>query len=121
MDSQDNKFAAAYTNNNEIVLLNTLVSEFVKIENPFREESEVESVRSQVTQVAEYNVQTEIQGMKLLEGRLVVYSSKSWVIFDMAGNKVGEETSPSPGSILRLQMLALDTYSIISWSGNTKF
>ena len=31
--SQDNKFAAAYTNNNEIVLLNTLVSESVKIDN----------------------------------------------------------------------------------------
>ena len=31
--SPDNKFAAAYTNNNQIVLLNTLISEFVVIEN----------------------------------------------------------------------------------------
>ena len=36
--SHDNKFAAAFTNNNETVLLNTLISEFVKIENPFKEE-----------------------------------------------------------------------------------
>ena len=46
--SQDNKFAAAYTNNNEIILLNTLVSEFVKIANPFKEERESSS---EVTQV----------------------------------------------------------------------
>ena len=31
--SPDNKFAAAYTNNNQTVLLNTLISEFVVIEN----------------------------------------------------------------------------------------
>ena len=33
--SADNKFAAAFTNNNETVLLNTLVSEFIVIPNPF--------------------------------------------------------------------------------------
>ena len=35
--SEDNKFAAAYTNNNQFVILNTLVSEFVIIDNPFKE------------------------------------------------------------------------------------
>ena len=33
--SKDNKFAAAYTNNNQTALLNTLVNEFVIIDNPF--------------------------------------------------------------------------------------
>lgn len=33
--SPDNKWAAAYTNNNQSVLLNMLSSEFVIIENPF--------------------------------------------------------------------------------------
>ena len=46
--SQDNKFAVAYTNNNEIILLNTLVSEFIKITNPFKEERDSSS---EVTQV----------------------------------------------------------------------
>jgi hypothetical protein len=31
--SPDNKFAAAYTNNNQTILLNTLISEFIVIEN----------------------------------------------------------------------------------------
>ena len=33
--SKDNKFAAAYTNNSQTALLNTLVNEFVIIDNPF--------------------------------------------------------------------------------------
>ena len=32
--SPDNRFVAAYTNNNQTVLLNALISEFVIIENP---------------------------------------------------------------------------------------
>ncbi len=32
--SPDNKFAAAYTNNNQTILLNTLISEFFIIDNP---------------------------------------------------------------------------------------
>ena len=69
LDSQDNKFAAAYTNNNEIVLLNTLVSEFVKIENPFKEtaDSETGSQRSEKTGVQEYGIKTEIQARIFIE------------------------------------------------------
>lgn len=36
--SPDNKWAAAYSNNNQTVLLNMLSSEFVVIDNPFEEE-----------------------------------------------------------------------------------
>ena len=122
--SQDNKFAAAYTNNNEIVLLNTLVSEFVKIENPFKDTDGESSIKSEgdKTQVgqdrSEYNVRTEIQGMVVLEGKLVVYSNKSWCVFDMAGTRLGEGANPAPNYILKLQMLSLEQYSIISWSGD---
>ena len=34
--SEDDKYAAAYTNNYQIILLNTLISEFIIIENPFK-------------------------------------------------------------------------------------
>ena len=34
--SADDKYAAAYTSNNQIILLNTLISEFSVIENPFK-------------------------------------------------------------------------------------
>ena len=116
--SQDNKFAAAYTNNNEIVLLNTLVSEFVKIENPFKEtDSDVGSNRSEKTGVQEYGIKTEIQGMVLLEGRLVIYSTRGWAVFDMSGTKLEEARHPGPNCILKLQMLSLEHYSIIEWSG----
>ena len=114
--SQDNKFAAAYTNNNEIVLLNTLVSEFVKIQNPFKEDSK-RSSKGEVTQVEEYNIKTDIQGLVLLEGRLVVYSNKKWIVYDMAGNKVEEGQNPEPMSILKMQMISMEHFSIISYSG----
>lgn len=39
--SPDNKWAAAYTNNNQTVLLNMLSSEFIIIDNPFGEEQHV--------------------------------------------------------------------------------
>ena len=117
--SQDNKFAAAYTNNNEIVLLNTLVSEFVKIENPFKEtaDSDVGSNKSEKTGVQEYGIKTEIQGMVLLEGRLVIYSTRGWAVFDMSGTKLEEVRHPGPNCILKLQMLSLEQYSVIEWSG----
>ena len=34
--SADDKYAAAYTSNNQIILLNTLISEFLVIENPLK-------------------------------------------------------------------------------------
>lgn len=42
--SPDNKWAAAYTNNNQSVLLNMLSSEFVIVENPFEEGEQVTGV-----------------------------------------------------------------------------
>ena len=35
--SPDNKFAAAWTNNNQTILLNTLISEFFIIDSPLKE------------------------------------------------------------------------------------
>lgn len=45
--SQDNKFAAAFTNNNQTIILNTLVSEFVIIDNPFQTEVTKEEDREE--------------------------------------------------------------------------
>lgn len=42
--SPDNKWAAAYSNNNQTVLLNMLSSEFVIIENPFGDDEIVSGV-----------------------------------------------------------------------------
>lgn len=38
--SPDNKWAAAYSNNNQTVLLNMLSSEFVVMDNPFQNHNE---------------------------------------------------------------------------------
>lgn len=78
--SPDNKWAAAYTNNNQTVLLNMLSSEFVIIENPFDETDHV-------------------TGLYLLNQSLFIHTKLKWARFDMRGNlillnteaRVGEE------------------------------
>ena len=42
--SPENKFAAAYTNNNQAILLNTLVSEFIIIDSPLEEDETVQGI-----------------------------------------------------------------------------
>ena len=55
--------------------------------------------------------------MVLLEGRLVIYSTRGWAVFDMAGTKLEEVRHPGPNCILKLQMLSMEQYSVIEWSG----
>lgn len=66
--SPDNKWAAAYTNNDQTILLNMLSSEFVIIENPLPGAEPV-------------------KGVYLLNRQLYVYGGNAWVRFDMRGNQ----------------------------------
>lgn len=66
--SPDNKWAAAYTNNDQTILLNMLSSEFVMVENPLPAEEHV-------------------KGVFLLNRQLYVYGTSCWVQFDMRGNQ----------------------------------
>merc|ERR1719244_1464496 len=97
--SQDNKFAAAYTNNNTTILLNTLIGEFFIINSPLGKEETV-------------------QGLILLDTNLIIYGQQSWGIFDMKGNLVRKEKHDMKGQIMTMQMVeTLENYSIITWSG----
>ena len=103
--SLDDKYAAAYTSNNQIVLLNTLISEFIVIENPFKAKKEGERNGT-------------VQGLKLLEGRLVVVGQESWVVYDMSGRQLSTGNIPLEYFIFSLKMKTFETLSIISWTGN---
>ena len=98
--SPDNKFAAAWTNNNQTILLNTLIGEFFIIDNPLGEGETV-------------------QGLALLDTNLVIYGQKSWGVFDLKGSLVKRGSHDEAGQILRLRMVdRLDNYSVVSWSGD---
>ena len=98
--SPDNKFAAAYTNNNQTILLNTLISEFTIIEN-FLSSSET------------------VLGMCLLDTSIVIYGQKTWGIFNLKGKLVEKKQFEAKGEMLSLRMLdSLDSFSLISWSGS---
>ncbi|KAF2895446.1 hypothetical protein ILUMI_10727 [Ignelater luminosus] len=100
--SPDNKWAGAYTNNNQVVLLNTLTSEFITIENPL---AEAEAVT----------------GVYLLTHHLFVYGASSWVRFDTRGNQEQLFHSPVDGKewpILLIEYYSLKEYFIIFWTGD---
>ena len=117
--SADNKFAAAYTNNNQTILLNTLVGEFVVINNPFAKD------------VAE---EGGVQGLVLVDSRLIIVGRRSWHVFDMSGTLqsrqgIGNNNTSNNGNnnnnnnscheILALMMNSLTDLAIICWSGLT--
>ncbi|XP_014210635.1 NACHT and WD repeat domain-containing protein 2 [Copidosoma floridanum] len=100
--SPDNRYAAAYTNNNQSVVLNTLTSEFVIIDNPLPNEEPV-------------------RGVYLMNQFAFIYGKSGWCRFDLRGNLIGNHTSPedpNEWSILELEYSTLDDYRINFWSGN---
>jgi len=99
--SPDNKFAAAYTNNNTTILLNTLISEFFIVPSPLGPGEPVE-------------------GLVLLDTSLIIYGQQSWAVFDLKGNLQSKKEFTEEGQqILTLKMVeTLDNYSVISWTGD---
>ena len=71
----DNRFAAAYTNNNQTILLNTMISEFVIIDNPLGEGESVE-------------------GLVLMENLLVIYGALTWCTYTTTGKLLETKKLP---------------------------
>ena len=72
--SPDDKYAAAFTNNFQIILVNNLVSEHLVIDNPFQDGPAGQSKRD-----------SSVQGLRLLDNKLVVIGSRGWAVLNMAG------------------------------------
>lgn len=73
--SPDNRYAAASTTNDQVVVLNTLTSEFVVIDNPLPEEQPV-------------------CGVHLMNQYAFVHGKSEWCRFDLRGNLLSKHTSP---------------------------
>ncbi|BES94311.1 NAHypothetical proteinT domain [Nesidiocoris tenuis] len=99
--SPDNKFAAAFTNNSQTVLLNTLSSEFIIIDNPLPEEEQV-------------------VGLCLLNQFLFIHGTGNWCRFDMRGQLLERYTSPEDQLVwplLSIEYKTLEDYKFMFWSG----
>ena len=95
--SSDSRFVAAYTNNNQTILLNTLVSEYIIIDNPFDSEE-------------------EIQGLCLLDDHLIIYSQNAWSVYTTSGAQKKIENL-GLFTIMNMIFMSLNDYSLICWSG----
>ncbi|KFB37533.1 AGAP011163-PA-like protein [Anopheles sinensis] len=99
--SPDNKWAAAYTNNSQSVLLNMLSSEFNIIENPFEP--------------------TEpITGLYLLNKNLFLHTHQKYAEYDMRGNLQRQEELQNVGEgweLLYMEFSSFENFYAILWSG----
>ena len=99
--SPDNKFVAAHTNNNQTVLLNTLVSDFIVIDSPLENNESV-------------------QGICMLDTNLVIYGQTTWVYFDMSGKQQEKKSITRNDPILVIVMETRTNFSVVHWSGEMK-
>lgn len=73
--SPDNKWAAAYTNNSQSVLLNMLSGEFIIINNPF-EKNDI------------------VCGVYLLNQNMIIFCQRKWIIYDLRGQPIEQHEAP---------------------------
>ena len=92
---------AAHTNNNQTVLLNTLVSDFIVIDSPLENNESV-------------------QGICMLDTNLVIYGQTTWVYFDMSGKQQEKKTISRNDPILVIVMETRSNFSVVHWSGDMK-
>ena len=97
--SPDNRYIAAYTNNDQTILLNQLTSEFQIIENPL-------------------SGNDTIKGLILLDTNLIIYGQYSWVLFDTSGKQIRLNKTTWKTPILEIKMESLTNYSFLHWSGD---
>ena len=98
--SPDNKFAAAYTNNDQTILLNTLIGEFYIIDSPLE-------------------AGENIQGVVMLDTNLTIFGQRTYANFDMRGKLVKKNKFEGEGQIFTIKIRDSKTsYFVVSWSGN---
>ena len=103
--SPDNRYIAAYTNNDQTILLNNLTSDFKIIDNPFQDNESMT-----------YN--DSIQGLILLDTNLIIYGRYAWVLFDTSGKRIRLNRTSWKTPILEIRMESLSNYSFLHWSGD---
>ena len=91
--SQDNRFAAAYTNNSQTILLNTMVSEYITIDNPLGEDQTV-------------------QGLLLYDNKLIIYGQYTWCVFSTSGKLMETKEVTSKGSFPILSLMLMTVSSV---------
>ena len=99
--SPDCRYIAAYTNNSQTILLNALVSEFIIIENPLGQNE-------------------SIHGLVLLDTNLIIFGQYAWSIFNLQGKEVRFNKVFKNFPILAIEMISLEEYSVVHWSGDPK-
>ena len=98
--SPDDRFAAAYTNYNQTILLNSITSDFIVIDNPLDEGQ-------------------TIQGLLVHDNSLVIYGQYSWAVFSTNGKLLETRKIATDTSFPILSMIITFKKSISALSTQT--
>ncbi|XP_063218680.1 NACHT and WD repeat domain-containing protein 2 [Bacillus rossius redtenbacheri] len=100
--SPDNKYAVAHTNNNQTVVLNTLTSEHVTLDNPLPSGETV-------------------VGVAVLNTHLFVHGTKTWCRFSIRGQLEEEfcgDEDPQVWKLHSVYFSCLEEYTLLYWRGS---
>ncbi|KAF2357627.1 WD40-repeat-containing domain [Trinorchestia longiramus] len=92
--SPDNKYAVAHTNNNLVVLLNMLTSEFFRLHDPLDGET--------------------VKASLLTDTHCIIHGTQSWVVYNLRGQLQDKVTSPWTDHIVSMELKSVQEYSAIT-------
>ena len=99
--SPSNRYAAAYTNNSQIIIVDNLTNEYKVKESPFLVTNGV-NVKN-YWKIFDVVVQEGVRGLVMLDDCVIVHSSLSWAVLDTEGQELTRSSELDPMMIVRIE------------------
>ena len=101
--TQDDRFAAAFTTNNQLIIIDIMLGHFLKIEKPMEKVDEIVDIA-------------------VTEKSAIVYNNKYWRAFNMDGQHVKSENfAIQLSDVLHMMFISDDLYLSLHWTGDLEF
>ena len=101
--SMDDRFAAAFTTSNQLIIIDIMLGHYIKVERPMEK-------------------MDEIVNIAITDKCVIVYNNKYWRAFSMDGKHLASENfSIQLSDVLHMVFVSDQLYLSLHWSGDTDF
>lgn len=101
--SSDDRYAAAFTSSNQLIIIDIMLGHYIKVEKPMEK-------------------MDEIVDITIVDKKIVVYNSKYWRVYDVNGQHLNSEAfSILLSDILSMIFITEDIYLSLHWSGDQDY
>ena len=101
--SMDDRFAAAFTTSNQLIIIDIMLGHYIKVERPMEK-------------------MDEIVNIAITDKSVIVYNNKYWRSFAMDGKHLASENfSIQLSDVLHMIFVSDQLYLSLHWSGDTDF